>query len=83
MHFTVDQVWAWLSALLLAGCGLSAAGGLYSLFRSRRFPVFMLRQRAWRRGWKLLLMSILLLMALGLMLGFGRQGLRFLLSAAA
>ena len=79
VHLTIPQLCAWINTLLLAGCVISAAGGGYFLFRSKRFPVFMLRQRAWRRGWKLILMSVLLLIAFGLMLGFGRQGLEYLL----
>ena len=70
---------SWLAGLLFGGFALTAAGGLITLARARRSSYFQLRQRAWRRGWRLLLMSAGLLVAAALMLGFGARGLEILL----
>jgi type VI secretion system secreted protein VgrG len=69
---------AWIAALLLTGGALALAGGALSLAGARRRPYFQLRRQALVRGWRLVTWGVGLLIASGLMLGFGKRGVEAL-----
>ncbi|MGH2524717.1 MAG: hypothetical protein ACRDH2_19595 [Anaerolineales bacterium] len=69
----------WAAGLLLLGCVLAGFGGVRALAGARRLPYFQLRRQTLLRGWRLVLISVGLLIASGLVLAFGRPAAKLLL----
>ena len=66
---------AWTIALLLLGAGLFAVGGVVALRQSQRAPYFLLRRRELYLGWELLALSLGLLIAAAVILGFSLRAM--------
>ncbi len=78
LHQSTETYVAWAAALLLLGGLLAAVGGVSALTRTRRLPYFQLRRQALLRGWRLLLTSVGLLIASGLVFGLGQPGVELI-----
>lgn len=64
---------AWIIGLLLLGSGLSAVSGVLAWRYSRHAPYLLLRRREVRLGGKLVCLSLGLLVAAGLVCGWGQR----------
>jgi hypothetical protein len=71
LNAPMETYLAWVAGLLLLGFGLAGISGYLLLSSARRLPYFQLRRQTLLRGWRLVLISLGLLIASILVLAIG------------